>query len=229
MAQRCPSEPLSPAARIQHRVPRRTVSLHTAPQRYVPCHGHPCGLVICTLAPPPHGSSIHRSMACSRPLQRYSSRSPTYHRPHVSISASFPRGNGFLGNPSHMPYPVDTCSSLRTTWGYSVPNLRLSLKVGLHSSPGFSGVSLGRLQSRPALIRALLAQANNPRRLVPHNDDSNMDSCACPYSARLDGIHSRILRDRLLSPLCGLMVSRYRRGYAVTSTPEGQELHLHGD
>jgi hypothetical protein len=25
------------------------------------------------------------------------------------------------------------------------------------------------------------------------------------------------------------MVSRYRRGYTVTSTLEGQELHLHGD
>jgi hypothetical protein len=25
------------------------------------------------------------------------------------------------------------------------------------------------------------------------------------------------------------MVSRYRRGYALTSTPEGQEFHLHGD
>jgi hypothetical protein len=168
-------------------------------------------------------------MACSRPLQRYWSRSPTYHRPHVSISASFPRGLGFLGNPSHMPYPVDTCSSLSTTRGYSVPNLRLSLKVGPHSSPGFSGVYPGRLQTRPALILALLAQANNPRRLVPRNDDSTMDSCACPYSARLDGILSRILSDRLLPPLGGLMVSRYRRGYAVTSTPEGQEFHLHGD
>jgi hypothetical protein len=130
------------------------VSLHTAPQRYAHCHWHPCGLVICTLAPPPRGSSIHRSMACSRPLQRYSSRSPAYHRPHVGISASFPRGIGFLGNPSHMPYTVDTSSSRRTTQGYSVPNLRLSLKVGLHSSPGFSGVYPGRLQNRPALILA---------------------------------------------------------------------------
>jgi hypothetical protein len=185
--------------------------------------------VICTFAPPPHGSSIHRSQACSRLLQRYSSRSRAYYRPHVSQSAGFPSGVGFLGNPSHMPYPVDTSSSLRATRGYSVPNLRLPLKVGPHSSPGFSGVYLGRLQTRPALSLALLAQANHPRRLVPRNDDSDMDSCACPCSARFDGILSRILSDRLLSPLSGLMVSRYRRGYAVTSTPEGQELHLHGD
>ena len=106
------------------------------------------------MAPLPHGSSVHRSMACSRPLQRYWSRSRTYHRPHVSISASFPRGLGFLGNPSHMPYPVDTCSWLSTTRGYAVPHLRMSLKGGPHSSPGCSGGYPGRLQTRPALSLA---------------------------------------------------------------------------
>jgi hypothetical protein len=184
---------------------------------------------MCTLAPPPDGSSRHRSMACSWLLQRYSSRSPTYHRPHVSISVSFPHGLGFLGNPTAVPYAVDTSSTWRTTQGYSVPHHRVSLCVGPHSSPGFSGVSLGRLQTRPALILALLAQAHNPRRLVPPNDDSNVNSSACPCTALLDGILSRILSNRLLSPLCGLRVSRYRRGYALTSTPERQELHLHGD
>jgi hypothetical protein len=39
---------------------------------------------------------------------------------------------------------------------------------------------------------------------------------------------NRILRDRRFSPRGGLRVSRYRRGYALTLTPEGQELHLHG-
>jgi hypothetical protein len=38
-----------------------------------------------------------------------------------------------------------------------------------------------------------------------------------------------MLSDRLFSPLGGLRISRYRRGDAVTSTPEGQELPLHGD
>jgi len=128
-----------------------------------------------------------------------------------------------------VPYPVDTCSSLSTTRGYSVPHLRLSLHEGLHSSPGFSGVSLGRLQNRPALIRAFLAQAHIPRRLVQRNDDSDVDSSACPYAALLGGIPGRIPSDRLFSPLCGLMVSRYRRGDAFTSTLEGQELHLHED
>jgi hypothetical protein len=168
-------------------------------------------------------------MACSRPLQRYSSRSRAYHRPHVGISASFPRGVGFLGNPTAVPYAVDTSSTWRTTQGDSVPHRRLSLCVGSHSSPGFSGVSLSRLQTRSALILAVLAVAHNPRRLLPHHDDSAMGSCACPCTALLDGILSRILRGRLLSPLGGLMVSRYHRGYALTSTPEGQALHLHED
>ena len=185
--------------------------------------------MICRLAPPPHGSSIHRSQACSRPLQRYLSRSRTYHRPHVSISAGFPSGLGFLGNPPTVSYPVDTCSSLSTTRGYSVPHHRMSLCVGPHASPGFSGVYLGRMENRPALILAMLAQANHPRRLVQPHDDSHVDSYTCPCTALLDGIPSRILGDRLLAPLLGLRVSRYPRGYAFTSTPEGQELHLHGD
>ncbi len=128
-----------------------------------------------------------------------------------------------------MSYPVDTCSSLSTTQGYSVPHHRLSLWVGSHSSPGFSGVSLGRMENRPAPILAILAQAHHPRRLAQPHDESNVDSSACPCTARLDGIPSRILSDRLVSPLGGLMVSRYRRGYALTSIPERQELHLHGD
>jgi len=81
----------------------------------------------------------------------------------------------------------------------------------------------------PSPYPCLLAQANDPRRLVHRHDDSDADSCACPYAALLGGIPDRISRDRLFSPLCGLMVSRYRRGDAFTSTPEGQEWHLHGE
>ena len=59
-----------------------------------------------------------------------------------------------LGEAHPVPYAVDTCSSWSTTEGYSVPYLRITLHEGPHSSPGFSGVYLGRLQSRPALILA---------------------------------------------------------------------------
>lgn len=56
-----------------------------------------------------------------------------------------------------------------------------------------------------------------------------MDSLACPSPAVLDGIRSRVLRDRLLASLWGLMVSRYPRGSAVNPPPGWQELHLHGN
>jgi len=175
------------------------------------------------------GIHISRFLVDSRHIKRYRCLPPAHHRPHVSISAGFPSGVGFLGNPTAVPYPVDTCSSLSTTRGYSVPPLRMALHEGPHSSPGFSGVSLGHLENCPALIRAILAQADNPRRLVQRHDDSDMGSSACPYAALLDGIPDRIPGDRLFSPLLGLMVSRYPRGDAFTSTPEGQELHLHED
>ena len=51
----------------------------------------------------------------------------------------------FLGNPSAVQYPVDTCSvaktvrQVRTTRGYSVPDLCFVLSLGLHSSPGLCG------------------------------------------------------------------------------------------
>ena len=105
----------------------------------------------------------------------------------------------------------------------------MSLHVGSSSSPGFAGVALGRLQNRPALLRAFVAQAHNPRRLVQRHDDSDVDSSAYPYATVLDGIPGRMPSDHLFPPLCGLMISRYRRGEAFTSTLEGQELHLHED
>jgi hypothetical protein len=191
--------------------------------------------VIGTFAPPPHGSSIPRSRACSWPLQRYWSRSPTSHRPHVSLSTGFPRGLRFLGNPPAVPYPVDTCSPApqppgSTTRGDSVPHFRVSLNVGPHSSPGFSGVYPGRLQTRPARILAILAVADNPRRLLPRHDDSTMGAAAaCPYSALLGGIPGRIPSDRHVLPLLGLRLSRYPGEYAISPTPGRQEFHLHGD
>ena len=128
-----------------------------------------------------------------------------------------------------MPYPVDTSSSLRTAPGYSVPPLRVPPHGGCHSSPGVSGVSLGHMERCPAILLALVAQANTPRRLVHVHDDSDVDASSCPDATLLGGIPGRMPRDRLFSPLCGLMVSRYRRGDAFTSTLEGQELHLHED
>jgi len=119
---------------------------------------------------------------------------------------------------------------LRATRGYFVPELCLTLDLGLHSSPGFAGVYPGRMQSRPALILAILAQANNPRRLVQFNDDSLVDSCACPYPALLDEVFSsRIQSCRLLSPLCGCDGQSLPQGTGISPTPGREESHLHTD
>jgi hypothetical protein len=94
--------------------------------------------------------------------------------------------------------PVDPCSparhaSLSTLLGSSVPNIRVSLRGGPHSSPGCLGVSLGRWQRRLALIIAFFGPSPHPRKLVPRHDDSAVDSLACPYAVVLDGIPSWIL------------------------------------
>ena len=194
---------------------------------------------------------------CSRLLQRYWSRSPTYHRPHVSISASVPRGIGFLGNPPTVPYPVDTCSPARPRSsrlpppchrpdGRTVMNRPACAgerDTGLLRSvspfdaerriPLFAGFR-GSVAESPADTLSpypcLLAVAHHPRRLLQPNDDSSMGSTeAYPCSALLDGIPGRIPSYHLLFPLVGLMVSRYPREYAVSPTPGRQAWHLHGD
>ena len=189
-------------------------------------------------------------MACSRLLQRYSSRSLAYHRPHVSISTGFPSGLGFLGNPPTVPYPVDTCSSaqLRASRlrppchgpdGRALMNRPTRARehdTGLLRSaspfaaerrtPLFAGFLGSVSESAADPLRpypCLLAVAHNPRRLLPRNDDSAMGSAAaCPYSALLGGIPGRIPSDRHEASLGGLRVSRSPRGYAVSPTPGRQ-------
>jgi len=57
---------------------------------------------------------------------------------------------------------------------------------------------------------SVLDPADNPRRLVATDDDSDVSSFSYPYATLLDGIPRWVLRYRLSFPLHGLMVSRYR-------------------
>jgi hypothetical protein len=115
-------------------------------------------------------------------------------------------------------YPVDTSSLRRTVQGYSVPECGLPLGVGPHCSPGdVVGCTLEHAISCPAgeselshVSMSILDQANNPRRLVVPDDDSAVSSSACPYPTLLGGMRGWVSRDRLLFPLHGLRVSRYR-------------------
>ena len=78
-------------------------------------------------------------------------------------------------------------SSMRTAQGYSVPNLRLALNLGFHSSPGFFGSISGSIAELPSPYPYLLVKADNPSRLFQLNDDSDVDSYSYPYWAMLDG------------------------------------------
>jgi hypothetical protein len=89
---------------------------------------------------------------------------------------------------------------MRTAQDYPVPPLRLTLKEAPHSSPGFVGIVPGSIQQLPSPEPYLLVQADNPSGLGHVNDDSGVDSIACPFSALFDGIPGRIPRDRLLPP-----------------------------
>ena len=81
------------------------------------------------------------------------------------------------------------------------------------------------------LAQILGVELFGPRREADEVDEKNAHDLPLDrrHGVEFDGIPGRIPGDRLFSPLCGLRVSHYRRGDAVTSTPEGQELHLHGD
>jgi len=116
--------------------------LSDTPLSWAPCRA--CESV--RLAPPPHGSSLHRSQACSRPLQRYWSLSPTYRRPHVSVSASFLAALASWGIPTTVRIrltPAHRRRCAREKRHAVTPFLhhRLSLCVGPHLRGCLGGVS----------------------------------------------------------------------------------------
>jgi len=75
---------------------------------------------------------------------------------------------------------------------------------------------------------SLLDQADNPRRLVAHDDDSDVSSCSCPYATGLDGMRGWVQRDRLSFPLHGVEDQSRPWGPCVTPASGGEELHLYG-
>ena len=75
---------------------------------------------------------------------------------------------------------------------------------------------------------SILDQADNPRRLVTHDDDSDVSSCAYPYATVLDGIRWWVQRDRLSFPLHGVEDQSRPWGPCVTPASGGEELHLYG-
>jgi len=79
----------------------------------------------------------------------------------------------------------------------------------------------------PALPHALLGQANNPRRLVVHHDDSGVRSCAYPCTTLLGGIRWWIQRDRLSRPLHNLDSQSQSWGVCIILASRREESHLY--
>ena len=74
---------------------------------------------------------------------------------------------------------------------------------------------------------SLLDQANNPRRLVAHDDDSVVHSCTYPCATLLGGIPWWIQSDRLSHPLHSLEGQSRPWGVCITPASGGEELHLY--
>jgi hypothetical protein len=74
---------------------------------------------------------------------------------------------------------------------------------------------------------SLLDQANNPRRLVAHDDDSVVHSCTYPCATLLGGIPWWIQSDRLSHPLHSLEGQSRLWGVCITPASGGEELHLY--
>jgi len=112
---------------------------------------------------------------------------------------------------------------------YSVPGCRLVLHVGSHWSPGYLWDApwiTGRVVQPFSM--SMLDQAHNPRRLVAHDDESDVSSCAYPYATVLDGIRWWVQRDRLSFPLHGVESQSPPRGVCITPASGGEEFHLYG-
>src|SRR4029453_8157146 len=74
---------------------------------------------------------------------------------------------------------------------------------------------------------SLLDKANNPRRLVAHDDDSVVHSCTYPCATLLGGIPWWIQRDRLSHPLHSFEGQSRPWGVCITPASGGEELHLY--
>ena len=74
---------------------------------------------------------------------------------------------------------------------------------------------------------SLLDQANNPRRLVAHDDASVVHSCTYPCATLLGGIRWWIQRDRLSHPLHSLEGQSRPWGVCITPASGGEALHLY--
>ena len=73
----------------------------------------------------------------------------------------------------------------------------------------------------------LLGQANNPRRLVVHHDDSGVRSCTYPCTTLLGGMCWWVQHDRLSRPLHSVEGQSQPWGVCIILASGREELHLY--
>jgi hypothetical protein len=198
----------------------------------IQCTTSPGELVICGLAPSPSGASLPRADARVLALLQHDSlRSPTPHRPHVSISKVLPSALASCGIPPHTPYGWHLLTTTRErtcrVTPFPVPMVRIRRTV---FSTGFLW------QCRP------VSGFGCRRPILCHFGSSASASCAGSWSrwflytfayavhrCLLDGIPGWRLPGSAVYPrFSPLRASRRAGGYAVTSAPEGRGIHPHG-
>jgi hypothetical protein len=104
----------------------------------------------------------------------------------------------------------------------------LALHLGSHSSPGyFRNASRIRNKAVRPFTLSILDPANNPRRLVASDDDSDVSSFSYPYATLLDGVPRWVQSYRLSFPLSRIEDQSQPWGMCFTSASEGQESHLY--
>lgn len=86
-------------------------------------------------------------------------------------------------------------------------------------STGFRGGEYWSVLCPPAPILSPFGQADNPRRPVPIHDGSSYVRLHCPWLPAPRGLSVGFRWCLVLSPLHGLMVSRYRGGHAFRRSP----------
>jgi hypothetical protein len=156
MTQESPFELLLTLSRMQHRIPRRTVSLHPAPQCCAPSQGYPAGDDHHQLGWCPAVSRLpfagHRSLmrgmgsrASPALLPPVTSTSPARRPPILGVAP----GLGFFGPPPPQQPPVGTSSMTEGYRGVTPFPLSIARTLRVTLSTGFGDAADGAVRGLP--------------------------------------------------------------------------------
>ena len=150
-------------------------------------------------------------------MSRYSSCLSRATVPTSAYPGHYPR-HSLLGKSQHILHPVGTCSEHSISESKDMvipflmlvlPSLRVTLSAGFSGSRYWSEGVLPAPTSFPFWVKPM-----NLRRLVRRNDGSDVPSLSLLIASCSQRRPVRFKAYLVLSPLQGLMVSRYPGGYA---------------